>query len=140
MQHEELEKRNGSWEKLIQKLTSSPYKKTFLSSQDFTTAKYQGRMVVIYVHAARSFLNKFRYGPEECSKYKFHEILKYRDVNSTKQRILKRTILWAIWLLLVIVMSTNYLRSKKMKRHDWIKSHKLTFSGHKQTGFPHLKL
>ena len=71
-------------------------------------------MVVISVHIVRSFLNKFSYGPEKCSKCKFHELLNYKDVNAAKQRILK----WAIWLVLLIVMSTNYLRSKKMKRQD----------------------
>ena len=73
-------------------------------------------MVVIHVHTLRSFLNKFRHDPEKCSKCKFHEILKYRDVNSAKERVLKWTILWAIQVVLLIVMSTNYLRSKKNKK------------------------
>ena len=43
-------------------------------------------MVAIYEHTVRSFLNKFEYGPEKCSKYQFYEILKYRDVNKAKQK------------------------------------------------------
>ena len=49
-------------------------------------------MVVIHVHPVRSSLNTFMYGPEKCSKYKFHEIFEYRDLHSAKQRILKGTI------------------------------------------------
>ena len=64
----------------------------------------------------RYLLNKFRYDSEKCGKSKFHEILRYRDVNSAKERVLKWTILWAIQVVLLIVMSTNYLRSKKNKK------------------------